>query len=261
MNTKKSIRKWHLAGVAGLILVTGLVTSGCATRRFVRNNVNEKTQELATRLDGRIDETGQKVQANSNQVEELGSVSRDHSQKIASLDTGLKQTDEKTQQALMTGECAQNTANQAATQVSTLDLKFQNRNNYQGLSQEKVLFKFDSATIEESYYPTLDELAQRLKQDPDAILVMEGRTDSTGNDTYNIQLGEKRLDAVIRYLVVGQGVPMHKIHRMSFGAENPLSANDSREGRAENRAVVLRLMGPTASASSAGMVSGATQPR
>lgn len=254
---KKVTHSWRLAGIAGLILVTGLASSGCATRRFVRNNVNEKARELSAR----IDKTDQGVQANSNQVQELSSVTRDHTGKIASLDSGLKQTEERTQQALSVGEGAQNTANQVVAQVSSLDVKFQNRNHYQVLSEEKVLFQFNSATIGESYHPALDEFAQKLKQDPNAILVMEGRTDSTGSDAYNIQLGEKRLEAVIRYLVVAQGAPMQKVYRMSFGKEHPVGANNTREGRAENRAVVMRLMGPSAAASSAGMVSEATQPK
>ena len=90
----------------------------------------------------------------------------------------------------------------------------------------------------------LDDLARRMLEHPDAILVLEGRTDSTGNDSYNVRLGERRLETVIRYLVVDQGVPIHRLHKMSFGEARPVAPNNSREGRAQNRSVVIQLLEP-----------------
>ena len=259
------IRFGRAATITGMALLLVGVSSGCvATRKFTRTRVNEKAQELTAR----VDTTDQNVQTNTNQIqahtgqiEELNSVTRDHSGKISTLDSGLKQVDQKvdqkTQEAMSVGQGAQGTADKAVGQVSSLGQKFENRNNYIVLSEEKIKFKFDSATIDKNYLPTLDQLAQRLKGTPDAILVMEGRTDSAGNDTYNIRLGEKRVEAVIRYLVVNQGVPMHKVYRMSFGEDNPLTLNKTREERAENRAVVMRVMGPSFSTTPGGMVSSA----
>jgi outer membrane protein OmpA-like peptidoglycan-associated protein len=235
------------------------VSSGCvATRRFTRTRVDEKAQELSTTLNGRIDTTDQKVENNTNQInaqggqiEELGTVTRDHTGKIITLDGELDQVDQKTQQALTVGQGAQSTADGAVGQVNTLGVKFDNRNNYIVMSEMKVLFGFDKADIEQSYHPVLDEIAGQLKESPDTMLVMEGRTDATGEDSYNVRLGERRLEAVIRYLVVTQEVPMHKVHRMSFGEDRPFNENKSREERAENRAVLLRVMGPNLNTSSA----------
>ena len=247
---------WRAATITGIALILVGVSSGCvATRKFTRtrvNEVNEKTLELNAQLNGRIDTTDQNVQNHTNQIqahtgqiEELNSVTRDHAGKLSTLDSGLKGVDQKTQQAMSVGQGAQGTANNAVAQVSSLGQKFENRNHYIALSEEKVKFKFNSATLDKSYQPVLGQLAQRLKENPDAIVVMEGRTDATGDDTYNIRLGEKRLEAVIRYLVVTQGVPMHKVYRMSYGEDNPLTPNKTREERAENRAVVMRIMGPS----------------
>ena len=259
------IRFGRAATITGMALLLVGVSSGCvATRKFTRTRVNEKAQELTAR----VDTTDQNVQTNTNQIqahtgqiEELNSVTRDHSGKISTLDSGLKQVDQKvdqkTQEAMSVGQGAQGTADKAVGQVSSLGQKFENRNNYIVLSEEKIKFKFDSATIDKNYLPTLDQLAQRLKGTPDAILVMEGRTDSAGDDTYNIRLGEKRLEAVIRYLVVNQGVPMHKVYWMSFGKDHPLTLNKTREERAENRAVVMRIMGPRFTGTTGGLVSSA----
>jgi outer membrane protein OmpA-like peptidoglycan-associated protein len=250
MHTKTNL--WNTAAVIGMAAILIGVSSGCvATRKFTRNEVDTRATELSTQLGGRIDETNQKVEQNTNtltahegQITELGDVTRDHTQKITTLDGEIDQVDQKTQQALTAGQGAQRTAEGAVQQVSALGTKFDNRNNYSVMSEEKVRFGFDSARIEESFHPVLDQIASQLKESPDTILVLEGRTDAVGENDYNVRLGERRLEAVIRYLVVQQQVPMHKVHQMSFGEDAPLNEGKTREERAENRVVVLRVMGP-----------------
>src|SRR6266404_4097614 len=111
-----------------LALGTTVLAGGCATRKYVRTRVDDSSHELNSRMD--TDETAIKgsISSTQNQVEELNGVTRDHSQKIAGLDDGLKQTDGKAQQAISTGQNAQNSANKAIGQIGTLDGKFQNRN-------------------------------------------------------------------------------------------------------------------------------------
>lgn len=247
------------ASLAIALLATADLTTGCmATRKYVRTQVNASANELSSRMEekDRNLETG--IQTNSNQIAELSGVTREHTQRIGSLDSGLKATDEKAAQAISVGQNAQSTANQAAHHVSELDQRFQNRNHYAVLSEASIPFPFGSAKIEQAPLPWLDQIAQEVKNNPDAILVLEGRTDSVGDETYNIRLGEQRLEAVIRYLVVDQVVPIHQVHKMSFGEARPLASNDTREGRAQNRSVVVRLLGPpSGSAPSGPMVSDA----
>jgi len=90
----------------------------------------------------------------------------------------------------------------------------------------------------------LNDVAMQLKANPDAILVMEGHTDAAGPDDYNVQLGEKRVDAVRRYLVVDQEVPINRISDMSFGKAKPINPDKGKEARAQNRSVIIRVMGP-----------------
>ena len=79
---------------------------------------------------------------------------------------------------------------------------------------------------------------------PDALVVLEGRTDSTGNSDYNVKLGERRIEAVRRYLAVEKNVPVYKIHEISFGSAQPIADNKSREGREKNRAVAMTILLP-----------------
>jgi outer membrane protein OmpA-like peptidoglycan-associated protein len=223
-----------------LALGTVTLAVGCATKKYVRTNVEASSKELSAR----IDNNDSAIKSTDGQVAELNNVTRDHTQKISTLDNGVKQVDQKAQQAMSAGQQAQTTANKAVTDVSTLDGKFQNRNHYAVLNQEQVRFKFNSAKLDDQSKKVLDDLAAKLKENPDAILVMEGHTDSTGPEDYNIQLGQKRVEAVSRYLVVEQDVPMNRISNLSFGKAKPLNANKGKDARAENRAVVVRVMGP-----------------
>jgi OOP family OmpA-OmpF porin len=113
------------------------------------------------------------------------------------------------------------------------------------MTEEKsVQFKFNSATLDKQYTDVLDQIAAAVMQNPDAIIVLEGRTDSTGNKDYNVKLGERRVEAVRHYLAVEKGVPVYKIHDISFGSEKPLAENNTKDGREKNRAVIMTVMTP-----------------
>lgn len=241
-----------------MVLTTVGVTTGCASRKYVRTQVGSSANEITARMDEKDSNLKNAIDQNGNQISELSGVTREHSQQIGTLDTGLKATDGKATQAMTVGQGAQTAANQANSHVTVLDQQFQNRNHYSQLAEESIQFKFNSAKIEKDQFAHLDELAGQLKSDPDAILVLEGRTDNVGDPTYNIQLGEKRLDAVARYLIVEQGVAMQQIFKTSFGEDKPVSDNKTKEGRAQNRAVLVRVMAPnTTGGSDNAMVSDA----
>src|SRR5688572_14577687 len=110
-------------GAVALLLIVGTVsvTSGCATRRFVRDRVGENATELSAKMEQKDAELEQGIEANSNQISELSGVTREHGQQISTLDSGLKTTDGKATQAMTVGQQAQSAATEAATKVRTLD--------------------------------------------------------------------------------------------------------------------------------------------
>src|SRR5215471_10858625 len=216
-------------------------TSGCATRKYVRNTVNTSADTLSARID-----------TNEGEIKE---VRDDVDKKVSGVDTKVSALDTRTTQGLnsLKGDVqnvdqrasqAQSSADRASSGVNTLDQKFQNRNQFTTSEEKTVQFKFNSATLDKEYTDTLDEIASALMQNPNAIVVLEGRTDSTGDKSYNVKLGERRIDAVRHYLVVEKGVPVYKIHDISFGSEKPVAENNTKEGREKNRAVVLTVMVP-----------------
>ena len=233
--------RWMVVGsMSALMLVSG----ACSTKKFVRESVNNRANEINAKMDEKDAQLESSIQQNASQVSELSGVTREHGTQIAKLDTGLKATDEKASSAMSTGTAAQTAASKALNEIEGLNSKFGNRNRMEQKEESAVLFKTGSAKLNKDDEAKLNEFAEKVKQNPDAVLVLEGRTDATGDPTTNIQLGEKRISTVERALVVGQSVPVHQIYKMSYGEDNPAADNKTREGRAQNRAVVLRLFVP-----------------
>jgi len=227
-----------------LVSATIIVTSGCATKKYVRNTVKDSSDALTVRIEGNegeikevrdnVDKVDKKVSGVDAKVSDLDSRTSDQ---FGAVRTDLQSADQKASKA-------QGSADRVAGDVTTLDQKFQNRNNFNVTDEKSVQFKLNSATLDKEYTQVLDEIANALMQNGDSIVVLEGRTDNTGAKDYNVKLGERRIDAVRRYLAVEKGVPVYRIHDISFGAEKPVAENKTREGREKNRAVTMTILVP-----------------
>ena len=89
---------------------------------------------------------------------------------------------------------------------------------------------------------SVDELVQRLKsENKNVYLEIQGYTDSTGTPDYNDKLGEARAEAVRKYLNQ-QGIALNRMATISYGQEQPVAPNDTREGRAQNRRVAIVVL-------------------
>ena len=105
-------------------------------------------------------------------------------------------------------------------------------------------FTFADATLPDSAGGTLDGFVEQLRQLPTAsYLEIEGHTDATGPAPYNARLGPERAENVRRYLHEQHQLPLHKMSVISYGEDQPVASNDDREGRAQNRRVVVRVLG------------------
>jgi len=213
----------------------------------VHGEVTTSSDKLSTRIDkgeGEIAEVrdgvagvNNKVTQVNGKVTQLDATTNEHGQQIVRLNGDIQTVDQKTGQAKAA-------ADRANGQVTILDGRFENRNQFTVTSTKSILFGFDKAKLDAKYQPDLDEVAKALSANPNAIVVLEGRTDSAGAKDYNIQLGERRMEAVKRYLAIDKSVPIYRIHEISLGSDRPVAANDSREGREQNRAVTLTLLVP-----------------
>lgn len=108
-------------------------------------------------------------------------------------------------------------------------------------SFNNIEFEFDSSNLTEDSYPTLDQIASILKDNPTwGSLNIKGHTDSTGPESYNQGLSERRAQAVADYLI-SQGVSSSAISTEGFGESQPIATNDTAEGRKANRRVEFEV--------------------
>jgi outer membrane protein OmpA-like peptidoglycan-associated protein len=88
----------------------------------------------------------------------------------------------------------------------------------------------------------LKDFAERLKgENKNVYLEIQGHTDATGPDMYNLKLGEERAEAVRRYLSK-QGIALNRMSTISYGKAEPVDSNKTRDGRAKNRRVVVIVL-------------------
>ncbi|MDI5933084.1 OmpA family protein [Halomonas kalidii] len=105
------------------------------------------------------------------------------------------------------------------------------------LSSE-VNFEFDRAALLPQAEMTLDEVAHRLRENPDLRVKIEGHTDSVGSNEYNQDLSRRRAESVRNYLM-SQGIAGNRMTATGYGEERPVATNDTDEGRALNRRVEI----------------------
>ncbi|MEN8233112.1 MAG: OmpA family protein, partial [Thermodesulfobacteriota bacterium] len=94
-----------------------------------------------------------------------------------------------------------------------------------------VTFDYDSATIRPGLYSEIDRIANVLIKYPQTVIRVEGHTDSTGNENYNMSLSQQRADAV-KNLIVQRGVSSSRIETMPYGESMPIADNTTEAGRA-----------------------------
>jgi outer membrane protein OmpA-like peptidoglycan-associated protein len=110
-------------------------------------------------------------------------------------------------------------------------------------TENEIRFGFEKTELNDEAKAVLDEFAAPLKEKNQGIFIeVQGHTDSSGPEEYNLILGEQRAEAVRRYLNQAHSVPLHRMSVISYGESEPLADNSTREGRVQNRRVALVVL-------------------
>lgn len=104
----------------------------------------------------------------------------------------------------------------------------------------QVTFGFDQATVQSQFFPVLTNVATTLTQYPSTFIDIVGHTDSVGTDSYNMELSQRRAQAVASYLM-GKGVQGQRLVVRGVGEQFPVASNDTDAGRAQNRRVEILI--------------------
>lgn len=199
--------------VLGSLLLLPLV--GCATKGFVRGEVSpayEKSKENEAAIERTQTRVGEAEKKNTEQDARLDGVS----------DTA--------REALARAE--------AAGKLAEGKLLFETV-----LTDDAVKFGFDRAELSDEARLALDALGEQLRAENAGVyLEIQGHTDATGEEDYNLKLGQERAENVRRYLNRELDIPLHRIATISYGEAAPIADNATREGRSANRRVVVVVL-------------------
>jgi len=203
-------------------------TTACATKKFVRTNVGEVNDKVDT-LSKSVEENQERTKANETRIGEV--------------DQRVAQADQKAGQAGTRADAAYTAAEAVNTRAEAIE-KASKRLVYEVvLSEDKGNFKFGKAVMPDEAKAEIDQLVQKLKAEPNgAFIEIEGHTDSAGDPKTNYRLGLERAENVKRYLYEQHQVPLHKINVISYGELKPVSPNKTKDGRAQNRRVVIKVL-------------------
>ena len=204
-------RKW-VSWVSGGALLLGIFgVSGCATKQYVSDEVSKSSATS----EKRINEVETQVEATQTKV-------KDHDSRIAELD---KTTREALERAQAAGKLAEGKF------VFSLVL-----------SDDAVKFPVNKTELSQDAEDKLKDFADRLKgENKNVYLEIQGHTDSTGAKDYNMKLGEARAEAVRRFLNK-QGIALNRMSTISYGQDEPVDSNKTKDGRAKNRRVVVVVL-------------------
>jgi peptidoglycan-associated lipoprotein len=207
-------------------------STACATKKFVRTNVGEVNEKVDAQ--GRsLEETQERTRKNEGRISEVDA-------KAAAADSKAQAANEA---AVAADRAAKAVGAEANTKFDAID-KASKRLVYEVvLSEDQGNFKFGKTTLPDEAKQRLDQMVAQLKQDPKAIyLEIEGHTDNVGDKHINEKIGMERAEAVKRYLYEQYQIPLHKMNVISYGEEKPVAPNKTRDGRAQNRRVVIKVL-------------------
>ena len=224
---------------ASMLALTVAVAPACATKKFVRSEVGNVNSKVDT-LSGTLEETQERTRQNEGRI---GEVDKKAEAAGRSATDARAAADAAAAAAAAVGAKA-NEANTATNGRVDEVVASSRRLVYTvTLSEDQGNFKFGKTDLPDEAKMRLDEVIAQLKANPNNIFIeIEGHTDNVGGKELNEKLGAERAEAVKRYLYEQHQIPLHKINVISYGEDKPVAPNTTKDGRAQNRRVVIKVL-------------------
>jgi len=218
------------------MLAAGMAVSvGCSSKNYVR--------QQTTPLINKTNELDDMTAKNSRDIKDVDARAQAGIQQVQAK---AAEVDQKAQSAGQQAGQAQTLADNATHRVDSLTSTVANLDNYRVVTETSVHFGFNKDNLTKNAKEALDQLATDVQNTKGYIITVEGGTDSVGGQEYNYDLSQRRADSVIQYLASQHNIPAHKIYLIGLGKDKPVEPNNTKDGRAKNRRVDVRLMTNTA---------------
>ena len=213
------------------LAVSMAATVGCTSKNYVK--------QQTTPLINKTNELDDMTAKNSKDIKDVDARAQAGIQAVNAKTADVEQ---KAQAAGQSATSAQQMADAANSRVGVLTNTVANLDNYRPVAETSVKFGFNKDNLTPKAMEALDQLAGTIASTKGYIISLEGSTDSVGSADYNYDLSQRRADSVIQYLASKYNVPAHKIYVIGLGKDKPVETNKTKEGRADNRRVDVRLM-------------------
>ena len=201
------------------LLAASVALAGCAKKSYVQREVGEVNKKVDA-VSAEVEKTQQRVQQNEVQIAAVDKQAQ----------SGISEAKGSAQAAMTKAQEAEKAAKGKLIYTVTL-------------SNDKVRFPVNKAEISDEAKAMIDEAVGPLvKENRGVWFEIEGHTDNTGDAAYNFKLGEERAMAVRDYIAMTHAVALNRLNVISYGEEKPVADNSSRDGRAQNRRVVIRIL-------------------
>jgi outer membrane protein OmpA-like peptidoglycan-associated protein len=214
-----------------LLAASIAATFGCTSKNYVK--------QQTTPLINKTNELDDMTAKNSKDIKDVDARAQAG---IQAVNAKTAEVEQKAQTANQNATSAQQVADAANNRVGVLTNTVANLDNYRPVAETSVKFGFNKDNLTAKSKDALDQLAGTISSTKGYIITLEGGTDSVGSPDYNYDLSQRRANSVIQYLASKYNVPAHKIYVIGLGKDKPLETNKTREGRADNRRVDVRLM-------------------
>ena len=231
------------SSMLGVLILVGMVTlSGCATRKWVRQEVGTATGKLDTRINEtntKVTEAGERIDAVDRRAQQ-GIQAAD--QKATQAGQAASAADQKATNAQRTADGANQAVQQANNRITTVENEIPGMDAYTAGPASTVTFKNNSSVLSADAKRTLDDVASQVSNMKSGYRVeLQGYTDSRGSENYNFGLSDRRAESVKRYLV-SKNIPLYRIAVVGVGEANPVADNKTAKGREQNRRVEVRIL-------------------
>jgi peptidoglycan-associated lipoprotein len=218
--------------VVGLFALTLAVAPACATKKFVRTEVGQVNDKVTT-LSGSLEETQERVRQAEGKITDVDT-------RAQAAATEAKNVGTQAQQA---ASAADSKAVAVGARADSIEAAARKILFEVVLSEDQGKFKFGKTELPAEAKSAIDQMVDGIKTQKSAVWIeIEGHTDNVGDARYNENLGLERAEAVKRYLYEQHQVPLHKMNVISYGEGKPVAPNRTRDGRAQNRRVVIKVL-------------------
>jgi outer membrane protein OmpA-like peptidoglycan-associated protein len=237
-----------VTGIGVLIPVVLLTANGCvATRNWVQETVGKRTTEIdqrvstvdterrqdAARIDQRIEQHGQKIDQQVQRVAGVEVSVREGSQRLEGVGRQVQGLEGSVSEVSETAKGARVRADEVDGRLTRL---WENRNVRKLSDTVNVPFAFNRSDLGDAAQTSLVSLVRELQQNPKLLVELEGYSDPKGPRDYNVELSQRRVEAVRRYLVQN-GIEVSRIHSIGLGP-----VTDPKLSDAAKRRVTVKLM-------------------